>query len=200
MAVTLRPPTASQLPQPDDFHPPSLDWLKGTWTVTHSTLPMWKSKRNVHITYTILPNNPKHDATNNTSNQLDDLVSYQALNSDKVKQVHGVDTAAGPEGGAWDWRGTGLLKIATSHWEMLGWGVEPGSEGDATDTAKNGESQWAVTYFAKTLFTPAGIDIYSRTDKGLSEQTLSSIKNALQGIKDPNVEKLVGELFEVTRN
>lgn len=200
MVVTLRPPTASQLPQPDDFHPPSLDWLKGTWTVTHSTLPMWKTKRNVRITYTVLSNNPKHDATENTSNQLDDLVSYQTLDSDKVKQVHGIDTAAGSEGGAWDWRGKGLLKIASSHWEILGWGNESGSVNEATSTADHVESQWAVTYFAKTLFTPAGIDVYSRTDKGLSEETLSAIKNTLQELKDPNIQKLAGELFEVKRN
>ena len=198
--LNLRPPTTSQLPQPDDFHAPSLDWLKGTWTVTHSTLPMWKTKRNVHITYTVLPNNPKHGAVENTSNQLDDLVEYQPLDSDKVKSVHGIDTAAGAEAGEWDWRGKGWLKIASSHWEVLGWGDESGPSGEATSTGNNSESQWAVTYFAKTLFTPAGIDVYSRTDKGLTEETLSAIKTALQDMKDPDIQKLAGELFEVKRN
>ena len=192
--LTLRPPTTSQLPQPDDFHPPSLDWLKGTWTVTHSTLPMWKTKRNVRITYTILPGNPKRDSTEYALPQLDDSVSYQTLESDKVKKVEGIDTAAGPEGGAWNWRGKGWLKIASSHWEVLSWGNESGSRTNFD------ESQWAVTYFAKTLFTPAGIDVYSRTDRGASEETLSAIKNALQEMNDPNIQKLAGELFEVKRN
>ncbi|KAI9711001.1 MAG: hypothetical protein M1820_002439 [Bogoriella megaspora] len=195
--VSLRPPTASDLSQPDDFRPPSLDWLKGTWVVTHSTLPMWQSKRNVRITYTILPNNPKKDATDNTSNQLDDLVEYQVLGSDKVKSIHGVDTAAGPKGGAWDWRGTGWLKIASSHWEILGWGEGAGLKEQGTS---EGEAQWAVTYFAKTLFTPAGIDIYSRKPSGLSETMIAEIKKGLEGFKDPNLEKLAGELFEVKRD
>ena len=158
---------------------------------------MWKTKRNVRITYSILPNNPKHDATENTTNQIDDLVSYQTLKSDKVKEVRGIDTAAGPEGGAWDWRGTGWLKIASSHWEVLGWGNDSGSKGEAVGTTNTEESQWAVTYFAKTLFTPAGIDVYSRPDKNLSEQTLSAIKNGLQGLKDPAIQKLAGEIFEI---
>ncbi|KAI9657339.1 MAG: hypothetical protein M1821_003019 [Bathelium mastoideum] len=199
MAVNLRPPTVSQLPQPDDFHPPSLEWLKGTWIVTHSTLPMWKTKRNVRITYTVLPSNPKKGEVENTSNQLDDLVTYQALDSDKIHTVHGIDTAAESEGGAWNWRGTGFLKVASSHWEVLGWGDEGRPAGETGGLENDSESQWAVTYFAKTLFTPAGIDVYSRTNKGLSEETISAIEKALQEVKDPNIQKLAGELFEVKR-
>lgn len=32
-----------------DFEPPSLEWLAGTWHFTHSTLPIWKDKRNVRV-------------------------------------------------------------------------------------------------------------------------------------------------------
>ena len=45
----------------------------------------------------------------------------------------------------------GWLMIASSKWQVLGYG-----EG------------WAITYFAKTLFTPAGIDIYIRAEQGIS--------------------------------
>jgi len=110
-------------------------------------------------------------------------VSYQPLDSDKTSTVHGVDKMSGSTHDAWDWRGKGWLIIAGSHWEVLGWGEEEGG------------NAWVVTYFAKTLFTPAGIDFYSRDAKGLSQRTVSDIKEGLAGIKE--VETLAGEVFEV---
>lgn len=75
--------------------------------------------------------------------------------------------------------------IASSHWEVLG-------HGDGVD----GE-QWVVTYFAKTLFTPAGLDIYSRKKEGLSDATLGSIRAALKENESDIVKKLAEEVFEV---
>ncbi|KAK2629942.1 hypothetical protein QTJ16_000762 [Diplocarpon rosae] len=40
------------------WQPPALPWLARTWSVTHSTLPMWRQARNVRITYTLLPPRP----------------------------------------------------------------------------------------------------------------------------------------------
>ncbi|OAP54726.1 hypothetical protein AYL99_11174 [Fonsecaea erecta] len=126
------------------FESPHVSFLQGTWKVTHSTLPMWKNNRNVTITYTSLPENAEH---------LDDLVEYQPLTSDKHKRVEGIDTPDAHTKAAYSWRGKGLLKIASSRWEILGYGEEEGG--------------WVVTYFQKTLFTPAGIDIYARRRGGL---------------------------------
>lgn len=78
--------------------------------------------------------------------------------------------------------------IASSHWEVLGWGD------------LEGEGQWAVTYFAKTLFTPAGIDIYAREKNGLPGEVVEGIKSALGGIGDEAVKKLAEEVFEVKRD
>lgn len=55
-----------------------------------------------------------------------------------------------------DRRGRGLLKVASSHWEVIGWGERDGEK-------------WAVTWFAPSMFTPAGVDIYSGNKKGMSE-------------------------------
>lgn len=121
------------------------------------------------------------------TDRLDDIVSYQASNSNKIKTVHGVDTASGKGSGAWDWRGKGLLAIASSHWEILGYG-------------EIGEEPWVVTYFAKTLFTPAGVDIYSRSNNGLSGEIVSGIKEALSTLEDSNVKKLGCEIFEIKRD
>ncbi|KAH0369659.1 hypothetical protein KCU65_g3159, partial [Aureobasidium melanogenum] len=189
-AVILRAPGVSQNvqeTQPQAYSPPSLSFLQGTWHVTHSTLPMWKSKRNVQITYKALaPSTP--DATPGQTDRLDDVVSYQALDSDKVHTVHGVDKASGGIGvtDIWDWRGKGWLMIASSHWEVLGW-ADKGA----------GQDSWVVTYFAKTLFTPAGIDFYSRGKEGLSEQTVQDIKAALARVDNEDVRRLSSELFEV---
>ncbi|KAI9723261.1 MAG: hypothetical protein M1812_001143 [Candelaria pacifica] len=182
MSITLRPPTVVNAPSQTSFVAPSISWLSGTWHVTHSTLPMWKSKKNVRITYTSLPTTSDGSAAGETD-RLDDLVSYQPLGSDKVKTVHGVDKASGKDSGAWDWRGKGLLAVASSHWEVLGYGDQ-------------GE-EWVVTYFAKTLFTPAGIDIYARPQANLSIELVAGIRKALSELPNPGLKELAGSVFEI---
>ncbi|KAL6716805.1 hypothetical protein ACLMJK_004717 [Lecanora helva] len=183
---SLRPPTTTGLPQAADFRPPAPAWLKGTWHVTHSTLPMWKSKRNVTITYEPLPPSSPSIAQDETD-KFESTVAYQTLSSEKVKTVKGTETSSGKDTGAYDWRGKGWLIIASSHWEVLGYGE------------LEGEQQWAVTYFAKTLFTPAGIDIYSRTKEGLPEAALDGIKTALAAIDHEGIRNLTKDLFVVKR-
>ena len=145
----------------------------------------------MRITYSaLLKTTPAH---------LDDEVSYQKLNSKAIKTVKGVDkpflASEEPAGGearaggeraslGYNWRGSGWLMIASSKWELLGHGLEEGS-GNA----------WVVTYFAKTLFTPAGVDFYSR--KGpLQPRTVESIKEALKGLGG-DVANLAEQMFEV---
>ena len=47
------------------------------------------------------------------------------------------------------------------------------------------------------MFTPAGIDVYSRTKEGLPEMVMTGIKEALAAIEDDSVQKLAREIFEV---
>lgn len=162
--------------------PPTNDFLIGTWHVTHSSLPLWKGKRNVNITYQLLSADDPAEA------KLDDLVKYQAIDSEKVKSVHGVDTPTSGNPGAWDWRGKGWLVIATSHWECLGFGK--------TDDG----NQWVVTYFAKTLFTPAGIDIYSRNKQGLPQTTVDAIIQALKELGVHEISALANSIFVIPQN
>jgi len=162
-------------------NPPTNDFIIGTWHVTHSSLPLWKGKRNVKITYKLLPKELGVQ-------KIDDLVQYQAVNSDKIKSVHGVDTPTPGNPGAWDWRGKGWLMIASSHWECLGFGH--------TDDG----NQWMVTYFAKTLFTPAGIDVYSRNKEGLPMETVDGILETLKGLGDRNIAELANGVFQIPQN
>ncbi|KAF4548284.1 Hypothetical protein D9617_29g006600 [Elsinoe fawcettii] len=190
-AVVLRAPGSSEHP---DYTPPEMSMMEGKWHVTHSTLPMWKSKRNVTITYTLLEPSNKSIPADKTD-RVDDLVTYQTLDSDKVSTVHGVDKAADPNRrDAWDWRGKGLLMVASSHWQVLGWGYEAPEPGQ-NQTAKGNE--WIVTFFAKTLFTPAGLDIYSRSKKGLNPLTVQRIENELVKVDNEEVKELAKGLFEV---
>ncbi|ODQ72270.1 hypothetical protein LIPSTDRAFT_35530, partial [Lipomyces starkeyi NRRL Y-11557] len=203
--IQLRPPSSlasiHNSKSPIIYTPPSITFLQGTWHVTHSTLPMWKSNRNVHITYTPLlsSSDPIHDGSPSAAGaadiQLDDMVSYNSLNGDKVKTVHGIDTPLAD--GGWHWRGKGWLVIASSHWEVLGYGTE--KPGGPASLHNNG-NQWIVTYFTKSLFTPAGIDIYSRSAEGLRDETVNDIREMLKEMEGPEMSKLAGEMFEVKRD
>ncbi len=158
---------------------------------------MWKNKRNVRIQYTPLPPSTGSNSAASETDRIDDLVTYQGLTGDKVTTLHGVDklsttTSTGSNGqakDAWDWRGKGWLKIAGSHWEVLGWGEEVATG-----------NKWVVTEFAKTLFTPAGVDVYSQRPEGLQQITLEGIKRALEGTGDENVKRMAVELFEIKRD
>ncbi|KAJ5585022.1 uncharacterized protein N7459_004822 [Penicillium hispanicum] len=162
--------------------PPTNDWLIGTWHVTHSSLPLWKGKRNVNITYQTLPPDSAGVV------KIDDRVRYQAVGSDKIKSVHGVDSPTPGDPGAWDWRGKGWLVIASSHWECLGFGH--------TDDG----NQWIVTYFAKTLFTPAGIDVYSRKKEGLPPANIDEILHTLKELGVNHITELANSIFPIPQN
>jgi hypothetical protein len=174
--LAFRPPSTS--PAKDEssttWTNPSMEFLQGSWHVTHSTLPMWKSNRNVVITYTALSDPP---------GAIDDLVEYQPLKSDKQKTVRGVDTPDPAVPAAYNWRGKGWLMIASSHWEVLGWGDE--------------DEGWVVTFFAKTLFTPAGIDIYARKKGGLSENLLERIRAQMKQVDDASFNEQAETIFEI---
>ena len=175
-------PPAAEDPTPE-FKPPPMEFLKGHWKITHSSLPLWKDKKNVTIDYTPLAPSSSGVVC------IDDWTKYMTMSSSAVKSVHGVDTPSPNNPGAFDWRGKGWLKIASSHWELLGWGAveELGDRG-----------VWMVSYFQKTLFTPAGIDIYSRSERGLDEGLLKEVKATLGRLEAEDVSKLVKSMFKIT--
>jgi hypothetical protein len=116
---------------------------------------------------------------------MDDTVFYQTLTSDKIKTIHGIDTAnAGAGEAVWDWRGTGWLRVASSRWEILGYGLYEGRE-------------WVVAYFASTLFTPAGVDILSKEKEVVPRGLVEGVKGALSGMEDTALRSLGEKLFEV---
>lgn len=190
-AITLRIPSkyasSSSSSPSSSFKPPPLEWLHRTWTVTHSTLSMWRTARNVRITYSPLPPTGTGDAARP---RIDDLVQYEKTSGKGgVKTVSGADTtsAAGDAAtGSWDWRGKGLLAFVTSHWEVLGWGERADGE------------RWAVTWFAPTLFTKEGVDLYSDRQGGMSPALAEEILTGLKGLAaGPLVKMVEADMKEV---
>ena len=164
--------------------PPTNGFIIGTWHVTHSSHPHWKGKHNVNITYEILPS----DSSGVT--KIDHVVTYQAIGSEKFKTLRGLNTPTPGPGnqGAWDWRGKGWLMIVSSHWECLGFG-------HAQDN-----NRWIVAYFAKTLFTPAGIDIYTRHKEGLPQSTIDEILKALKELGIKEITELANNIFQIPQH
>ncbi|CAG7554782.1 uncharacterized protein B0J16DRAFT_345385 [Fusarium flagelliforme] len=176
--IKLNPPTkySPSTKNSPPVDPPTLDWITTTWSVTHSTLSMWRDARNVRITYKMLP------GTSDGRPRIDDLVEYEPLSKDgTLKTVEGVDTQASSIG--WDWRGKGWLSIVHTHWELLGWGE--------VVTAEGVKERWAVTWFAPTIFTKEGVDIYCDRKEGLSEATYARVLEALKGSESKKVVELV---------
>lgn len=169
-SVKLRPPHHLVAKSPPKVPLPSPSQMLGTWFVTHSTLPLWKDKRNVRITYSLHRSN---------TGKIDDTVHYQSLTSSSPHIIAGIDTASNAsQPCTFTWRGRGLLSLTTAHWEILGWGKTTSSSPDEE------ADEWMCTYFAKTMFTPAGIDFYSRRRGGLSERTVKRLKEELGVVND----------------
>jgi hypothetical protein len=142
---------------------------------------MWRKAKNVRITYKIIP-----PASVSGLTLLDDEVTSEPTARTLLpqpKSIRGIDTPSGE--GAWNWRGRGWLKIASSHWELLGWG-------------ERGGEKWVVTWFAPSMFTPAGVDIYSSEKEGMSEGLYKDIMKALEGSETKELADLVkAEMQEV---
>lgn len=172
--IRLRSPIKYNLNEA--FQTPPLEWLVGTWSVTHSTLPMWRKAKNVLINYTLIPPSP---SSPNGPTLLDDTVSSIPIAKTwlpQPKSIHGIDTPDGD--GAWNWRGKGWLRIASSHWEVLGWG-------------ERGGERWVVTWFAPSMFTPAGLDIYCNRREGMSEGLYGELMAELGMLKAADLSALV---------
>lgn len=150
---------------------------------------MWRTAQNVRITYAPLP--PSPPTAEGSCPRIDDLVEYEkSSGKGGVKTVAGIDTACSREDtGSWDWRGKGLLGFVTSHWEILGWG-ERESDGDHT------KERWVVTWFAPTLFTKEGIDLYSDRKEGMSAELANEILTELKTLKAEPVVEMVKKDME----
>ncbi|EAP98963.1 hypothetical protein JNB_02305 [Janibacter sp. HTCC2649] len=111
-----------------------LGQLEGTWHIVATTFPMWLSGKRTSPTFTYAR---RGDA-------LEDDVAFQS--GGRTKHIRGIDTPTGPT--SFEWRGNGLLKVLSSRWQV---------------THLADDRSCAIITFDKTLFTPAGVDVISRS-------------------------------------
>ncbi|MFC4942155.1 hypothetical protein [Pseudonocardia sp. GCM10023141] len=146
--------------------PLDLDAMAGTWYVVRTSLPFWRTRTDPRITYRRLANGT-----------VDDLVEY-TNGRGRAGRVHGVDTPDAAVPRIFHWRGTGPTRLLTSDWALV-----------ANDERYAG---WAVTYFGRTLFTPAGMDVYARQPHPGAEVVAA----ALAALPDhPALAEQAGRLF-----
>ena len=109
----------------------------GTWYIAMTDLPLWRKRSGV-VSYQSLPDG-----------NLADVICWRQ--GRRAGHIVGIDRPITDDGWQWEWRGVEPLTLfARSRWKFLSGSIQQG---------------WAVTQFEKTLFTPAGIDIYCRSPR-----------------------------------
>lgn len=130
--------------------------LIGTWFICSTSFPMWLKGDKTNPTFTYSITDKKGETT-----VLLDTVRYQQKGVSKT--LTGFDYQNPTDSSAFIWRGKGLLSLVRSKWKVV---------------LQDPDGQWAVIWFSKTLFTPEGVDIISRTPQ-LPEKTLNHIKSLM---------------------
>jgi hypothetical protein len=145
--------------------PDILKNFSGDWFVVYSNFPMWtKGKRRYPMFhYTIERREGKWG--------LADTVTY--VRSKKKKHILGFDYLIDTD--SFVWQGSGFLtKHLSSKWRVIH--LDPNNE-------------WALIYFEKTFFTPAGYDVIAR-DSLTSETKSTQITQILKDHSVPQLRKI----------
>jgi hypothetical protein len=128
--------------------------LEGTWHVVATNFPMWTKGKRTKPRFTYSNLRAVHGVE-----CFDDTVSYEE--GGRTKTIVGVDTSDGPRN--YVWRGRGWLRFFTSRWEII---------------SVSADEQCLALSFTKTLFTPAGFDIISRSES-VSDDVYASMLAAI---------------------
>lgn len=145
-----------------------LQTLAGTWFICSTNFPMWLKGDKIGPTFNYTIVQKKNETV------LLDEVKY--FKNGKQKTITGFDYPDKTDSTAFVWRGKGWLFFAKSNWKVAL--LDP-------------DGQWAVIWFSKTLFTPEGVDIISRTPT-LPAENLSHIR--LLMAKDPVLKNQLSSL------
>lgn len=139
-----------------------LDELGGTWHIVATTFPMWLNGKRTTPTFTYT----------RRGGVLEDDVSFRSRG--KSKHIRGVDTPTGST--SFERRGKGLLKVVSSQWQV---------------THLSDDRSWAVIEFARTRFTPAGVDVITRADTP-DAATWRAMDEVLAHLGKASVQRLAG--------
>jgi hypothetical protein len=144
-------------------NPLKLSGLEGEWFVIRSNFPMWLkgNKSNPSLNYSLTM---KHGRS-----VLLDRVIY--TKNSKTKSIVGYDKPENADNRSFTWRGKGILCFLKSKWSVLYLDVS---------------GKWMIIHFRKTLFTPEGYDVVSKS-KEIGTETENQISKKLEELK---IEKL----------
>ncbi len=124
--------------------------LAGTWHVVATNFPMWTEGKKT---------NPTFNYGAMGEGRLSDVVRY--LDEGGAPGfIEGVDQQDRETPTHFTWRGTGLLGLFVSAWDLVA--VDPLGE-------------WAIVYFSSTLATPEGVDIITRRRQPPPDAALAAI-------------------------
>ncbi|QHV93692.1 lipocalin/fatty acid-binding family protein [Spirosoma endbachense] len=136
---------------------PIVQTLLGSWFICSTNFPMWLKGDKTNPTFTYSVSYRKAETT-----VLLDEVKYQKRG--ETKTLTGFDYQTKNDSSIYIWRGKGVLRLVRSQWQVV---------------LQDPNGQWAVIWFSRTLFTPEGVDIISRTPQQLPEKTLNHIKSLM---------------------
>ncbi|KAI9167949.1 hypothetical protein HJFPF1_04091 [Paramyrothecium foliicola] len=114
-------------------------------------------------------------------------------NSTKQSYTKGINHARATKTGyAYDWRGTGWLRLITTHWEILGLGIiphrhrEPEAEvAGSKGTVDGNGTVVLVTFVQKTFFSPQALSVMvqeAQLENLREEDLLEDVSAALKGL------------------
>lgn len=174
-------------------------FINSKWFVVSSSLPLWKNKKNVTISYSSIDGEP--------INVFDDLIEYHGSLSndpksmkkkiagiDRPKVQAGIQQDDGCQAIEWIWRGKGILGVLKSEWQILGYHL-PVLHDDSLN--KDQEPDWAIIFFRQTIFTPAGIDIYFRDTSNIKLGLKDRLIDAVRSHPSPKVASLAKSMFDI---
>ncbi|KAG8870842.1 histidinolphosphatase [Tulasnella sp. 332] len=193
------PDSAESCLTPDTF---PYHWLMEKWTVMASTLPLWKGRKNVTISYSQIGDQPINETF---FDQVQFSWSEKTAPGTAPSTLEGVDTvrrvdkreeseAKAQNGVRYRWGATGLMAwiCPRANWQLLGFFL--------AEDPKRSDEDWVVMYFDKTLFTPAGLDIYVCNPKAFNMSKVRKIISACQKNSDAAVCTCSEGFFEVPRD
>jgi hypothetical protein len=153
-----------------DYTPPQAEELLTQWYLVTSSSTFWHDKYDISVTHS----NLKSTAT---TDSFDNLTAYKTRGSDKPGSVKGVDSTEKANPGVFQWRGTGLLRMVSLRWELLGFGQTEGGV------------RWMITSAQKTMFTPPSLNIYCDKVNGVPREEADRMLEVLKDLGNEGITK-----------
>ncbi len=153
--------------------PLMMQWLIGTWFILSSDAPIWLNgdKLLPTLNYTFVQKKDTYKLLDET----------RYTKNGKKKVIAGYDRLAKNDPSAFVWKGRGILFFVTSKWKV---------------SLQDKDGAWAVIHYSKTLFTPDGVDIISRS-RSLNDNTISHIHQLM--MQDRELAKHAGKLKHISQ-